>query len=125
MKNPIDLEMKMAEAKNFGERIFFIVTGMRLHAKVYFLRFSGLFKKYDYCIAFPSIPEGLKAEKHLKGFRAVSIPIPDEIFEGCGVGVLVKEEDKDRLLKHLREKGVLVSGVFRRVGNRFEEVKQS
>ena len=113
----------MAEARSFGEKLFFIATGIRLHTKEYFLRLSGLFKTYDYCIAFPSIPEGLKAEKYLKGFKAVSIPIPDEIFEGCGVGVLVKEEDKDRLLKYFREKGVLVSGVFKRVGNRFEEVK--
>ena len=112
----------MAEAKSFGEKIFFIVTGIRLHAKEYFLRATGLFKKYDYCIAFPSIPEGLKAEKLLTGFKAVSIPIPDEIFEGCGVGILVKEEDLDRLLKFLREKGVLVSGVFKREGDRFVEV---
>ena len=114
----------MAEAKSFGEKLFFIATGVRLHAKEYFLRLTGLFKKYDYCIAFPSIPEGLKAEKFLKGFKAVSIPIPDEIFEGCGVGVLVKEQDLERLLKHLKEKGVLVSGVFRKEGDRFVEVKR-
>ena len=113
----------MAEAKNLGEKIFFIATGVRLHAKEYFLRLTGLFKKYDYCISFPSIPEGLKAEKELRGFKAVSIPIPDEIFEGCGVGVLVKDEEElERLLKHLREKGILVSSVFKREGDRFVEV---
>ena len=114
----------MAEAKNLRERVFFIATGIRLHVKEYFLRITGLFKGYDYCISFPSIPEGLKAEKHLKGFRAVSIPIPDEIFEGCGVGVLVKEEDLDKLLNYLKEKGVLVSGIFKREGERFVEVKR-
>lgn len=114
----------MAEAKSLGEKIFFIATGVRLHAKEYFLRATGLFKRYEYCIAFPSIPEGLKAEKHLKGFKAVSIPIPNEIFEGCGVGVLVREEDLDRLLNHLEAKGVLVSGVFKREGDRFVEVER-
>ncbi len=114
----------MAEAKSFGEKLFFIATGVRLHAKEYFLRATGLFKKYEYCIAFPSIPEGLKAEKLMKDFKAVSIPIPDEIFEGCGVGVLVREEDLDRLLKFFKEKGVLVSGVFKREGDRFVEVKR-
>ncbi len=114
----------MAEAKSFGEKLFFIATGVRLHAKEYFLRATGLFKKYEYCIAFPSIPEGLKAEKLLKDFKAVSIPIPDEIFEGCGVGVLVREEDLDRLLKFFKEKGVLVSGVFKREEDRFVEVKK-
>ena len=114
----------MAEAKSLGEKIFFIATGVRLHAKEYFLRATGLFKRYEYCIAFPSIPEGLKAEKHLKGFKAVSIPIPNEIFEGCGVGVLVREEDLDRLLDHLKAKGILVSSVFKREGDRFVEVER-
>ena len=114
----------MAEAKSFSEKLFFIATGVRLHAKEYFLRATGLFKKYEYCIAFPSIPEGLKAEKFLKGFKAVSIPIPDEIFEGCGVGILVREEDLDRLLGFLKENGVLISGIFKREGDRFVEVKR-
>jgi len=113
----------MAEAKSFSEKVYFIATGIRLHVKEYLLRTFGAFKKYDYCIAFPSVQEGLKAEKLIKGFKAVSIPVPDEIFEGCGVGVLVKGEDKDRLLAHLKKEGVLVSGVFRREGNRFVEEK--
>ncbi|RUM90797.1 MAG: DUF3343 domain-containing protein [Thermovibrio sp.] len=114
----------MAEAKSLSEKVFFIATGVRLHVKEYFLRATGLFKKYKYCISFPSIPEGLKAEKHLKEFKAVSIPIPNEIFEGCGVGILVREEDLENLLKHLKEKGILVSGVFKREGEKFVEVKR-
>ncbi|ADY73543.1 hypothetical protein Dester_0903 [Desulfurobacterium thermolithotrophum DSM 11699] len=109
----------MAENK----KLSFIATGIRLHMKECFLRFSGLFKRYDYCIAFYSIPEGLKAEKYLKGFKAVSIPLPNEIYKGWGVGILVKEEDKDRLLEHLKENGVSISGLFKRVGTRFEEVR--
>ncbi len=114
----------MAEAKSFSEKVYFIMTGIRLHIKEYVIRLVGRFDHYDYCIAFPSVQEGLKAEKLIKGFKAVSIPIPDEIFEGCGVGILVKEEDKDRLLEHLRSSGVLVSGVFRRKDGRFEEEKE-
>ena len=112
------------EARNFGEKVFFIATGIRLHIKEYLLKLTRLFDRYDYCISFPSILEGLRAEKHLKGFKAISIPIPDEIFEGCGVGILVKEEDKERLLRHLKENGILVSGVFRRKGDSFVEVKE-
>ncbi len=114
----------MAEAKDWKEKLYFIVTGVRLHAKEFLIRKTGRFKKYDYCISFPSIPEGLKAEKFLEGFDAVSIPIPDEIFEGCGVGVLVSEKDLDRLLSHFREKGVLISGIFKRKGDRFVEVEK-
>jgi len=113
----------MAEAKSFGERVFFVLTGIRLHLKEYFLRLTGLFNRYSYCLSFPSIPEGLKAEKELKGFKAVSIPIPDEIFEGCGVGVLVRDgEELQRLLKHLENRGIMVSGVFKREGKVFKEV---
>ncbi|WP_457679776.1 DUF3343 domain-containing protein [Thermovibrio sp.] len=113
----------MAEAKSLTEKVFFIATGVRLHAKEYFLRLTGLFKKYRFCLSFPTIPEGLKAEKYLKGLDAVSVPIPDEIFEGCGVGILVKDEENLReLLKRFKEKGILVSGVFKREGNKFVEV---
>ncbi|TCK06408.1 DUF3343 domain-containing protein [Phorcysia thermohydrogeniphila] len=112
------------EAKSFGEKVYFVANGIRLHIKEFFLRLTGLFNRYDYCISFPSVPEGLKAEKYIKGFKAVSVPIPDEIFEGCGVGILVKAEDKDRLLKHFKENGILVSGVFKRTGNSFVEVKE-
>ena len=115
----------MAEAKDWREKLFFVATGVRLHAKEYFLRLTGLFGRYRYCISFPSIPEGLKAEKHIKGFKAVSVPIPDEIFEGCGVGILVKDEEElERLLNHLKERGVLVSGVFKREGDSFVEVER-
>ncbi len=114
----------MAEAKSLKEKVYFIATGIRLHAKEYFLRITGLFNTYEYCLSFPSIPEGLKAEKLIKGFKAVSIPIPDEIFEGCGVGILVKEEDLERLLKKLREEKVLISGVFKKSKEGFKEVKK-
>ncbi len=114
----------MAEAKNFKEKLFFIATGVRLHAKEYFLRITGLFNRYEYCLSFPSISEGLKAEKLIKGFKAVSIPIPDEIFKGCGVGILVKEEELEKLLKKLKEEKVLVSGVFKRSKEGFKEVKK-
>jgi len=113
----------MAEARSFGEKLYFIMTGIRLHAKEYFLRLTGLFNRYSYCLSFPSIPEGLKAEKELKGFKAVSVPIPDEIFKGCGVGILVEDErELSRLLEHLESRGVMVSGVFKREGGEFKEI---
>jgi len=113
----------MAEAKSFGEKVFFILTGIRLHVKEYFLRLTGLAGRYSYCLSFPSISEGLKAEKELKGFKAVSIPIPDEIFKGCGVGILVKDErELERLLKHFESRKIMVSGIFKRDRDGFKEV---
>jgi len=116
----------MAEAKNFKERAYFVATGIRLHLKLYILKALGIFRKFNYCIAFPSISEGLRAEKLLKRskLKASTIPIPNEIFEGCGVGVLVTEDRLKEVLNFFRDKGVMVSGVYRKSDSGFEEVKE-
>ncbi len=115
----------MAEAKNLKERAKFMLTGIRLHLKLYLLKSLGIYDRYKYCIAFPSIKEGLRAEKLLKGRKlGSSIPIPNEIFEGCGVGILATEDNLKDILSFLREKGVLVSGVYERVETGFKEVEK-
>jgi hypothetical protein len=38
--------------------------------------------------------------------------------------VLVGEEDLDRLLEHLKEKGIKVLGVYRKSGSAFVEVRR-
>ncbi|SMP07113.1 Protein of unknown function [Desulfurobacterium pacificum] len=107
-----------------GEKLFFILTGIRLHGKEFWLRVTGKFNTYDYCLAFPTIPEGLRAEKYLKGLNAISIPIPNEIFEGCGVGILVTENDLDKLMERFEKEGIHISGIFKREGKTFKEVKR-
>ena len=107
-----------------SEKLFFILTGIRLHGKEFLLRVTGKFNTYDYCLAFPTIPEGLRAEKYLKGLKATSIPVPDEIFKGCGVGILVSEKDLDELIKRFEEEGIHVSGIFKKTGKTFKEVKK-
>ncbi len=115
----------MAEAKNLRERAYFVATGIRLHLKLYILKALGIFNKFNYCIAFPSISEGLRAEKLLKrsNLKASAIPIPNEIFEGCGVGVLVTEDKLNEVLNFFNDKGILISGIYKKTGSKFEEVK--
>ena len=112
------------KTKTLPGKAFFLLTGVRLHIKLYILKALKVFDRYEYCIAFPSVEEGLRAEKHIRGFKAVSVPVPDEIVKECGVGVLVGEEDLDRLLEHLEGKGIKVLGVYRKSGSAFVEVRR-
>jgi hypothetical protein len=101
-----------------------IIAGIRLHIKEFFLKVTGKYYKFRYCLSFPTIPDGLRAEKCIKGFKAVSVPIPDEIFEGCGVGILVNEDELEVLLKELEVRSIPISGVFERCEDGFKEVKR-
>ena len=106
------------------QKLNFIAIGVRLHAKELLLKLLGKFKEYDYCLSFPTIQEGLRAEKAIDGLSAVSIPIPNEIFKECGVGILVKESDLKLLLEKLEKENVAVSGIFKMEGKTFTEVKE-
>ena len=52
--------------------------------------------KEKYYISFKDIPDGLKAEKILKqhNIKFKSIPVPDDIFEMCGVAIVVDEYEQ-------------------------------
>jgi hypothetical protein len=71
----------------------YLADGIRLHIKEIFYKISDNLKEYYY-FHFEDIPTGLKAEKLLKNENIKSIPVPDEIFEKCGVAILTKEKDK-------------------------------
>jgi hypothetical protein len=71
----------------------YLPAGIRLHLKEIFYKFTDNLNDYYY-FHFQDIPTGLKVEKILKKEKIKSIPVPDEIFEECGVAILTKEKDK-------------------------------
>ena len=71
----------------------YLPAGIRLHLKEIYYKLTDNLYEYYY-FHFEDIPTGLKAEKILKSYNIKSIPIPNEIFEKCGVSILTKEKDK-------------------------------
>jgi len=70
----------------------YIPAGIRLHfQKLIYKWTKNLNEKYY--ISFANIPDGLKAEKILKqnNVSFKSIPVPDDIFESCGISIVVSE----------------------------------
>ena len=70
----------------------YVPAGIRLHIKELIYKFTNNLNE-KYYISFIDIPEGLKAEKILKqnNIEFKSIPVPDDIFEMCGVAIVVNE----------------------------------
>ncbi len=70
----------------------YIPAGIRLHIKELFYKATNNLND-KYYISFVDIPEGLKAEKILKqnNISFKSIPVPDDIFEMCGIAIVVNE----------------------------------
>jgi hypothetical protein len=83
----------------------YLPAGIRLHLQEFYLKLTGRLGKGFY-FHFPSIPAGLKAEKVARraGLPVLSIPIPDQIFPDCGVGLVVGE--KEGLKRVLEEAGI-------------------
>jgi len=70
----------------------YIPAGIRLHIKeLVYKATNNLNEKYY--LSFINIPEGLKAEKILKqnNIPFKSIPVPDDIFETCGISIVTNE----------------------------------
>ncbi len=88
------------------EKIKFIALGVKLHILQYLLEILPN-KKPKYLISFVSIAEGLRADKWLKekGIQNyVMLPVPDEIYEYCGlVYGFKKKEDALNVYKLLKE----------------------
>jgi hypothetical protein len=70
----------------------YVPAGIRLHIKEIFYKVTNNLNE-KYYISFVDIPEGLKAEKILKKYniKFKSIPVPDDIFEMCGISLVVDE----------------------------------
>lgn len=73
--------------------IKYVPAGVRLHLKEMYYKLTNRDLNKKYHLSFESIPDGLKAEKMLKNFKIPfsSIPVPDDIYEACGVAIVVKE----------------------------------
>jgi len=79
----------------------YVPAGIRLHLQEVFYKITNNLNE-KYYISFVDIPEGLKAEKILKQNKIEfkSIPVPDDIFEMCGVAFVVDEyENIAKILK--------------------------
>ena len=64
----------------------YLPAGIRLHIKELVYKVTNSLNE-RYYISFKNIADGLKAEKILKEkeIEFKSIPVPDDIFEKCGV----------------------------------------
>jgi len=89
------------------EKIKFYAIGVKLHLLMYLLEIFKS-KKPKYLISFISIPEGFRAidylkEKGEKDF--IVLPVPNEIYEYCGVVIGFKDKNKAiEVFKELRDK---------------------
>ena len=69
-------------------------TGIRLHFNYFYLKVTGKLGEGFY-FHFPSIEIGLKGEKvaNRAEIKFYSIPIPNQIFSNCGVGLVATEKN--------------------------------
>jgi len=83
----------------------YVPAGIRLHLQEVFYKVTNSLNG-NYYLSFKDIPDGLKAEKILKseGVDFKSIPVPDDIFEMCGVSIVVSEFKN--ILKILEDNGI-------------------
>jgi len=88
--------------------IKYIPAGIRLHIQEIFYKLTNKNLQEKYHISFESIPDGLKAEKILKNFNIpfLAIPVPDDIYEACGVAVVVSSWEN--VVEILSQNGVKV-----------------
>jgi len=70
----------------------YVPAGIRLHIQEAFYKLTNQLND-KYYLYFQDIPDGLKAEKILKQHNIPfkSIPVPDDIFESCGISLVVSD----------------------------------
>lgn len=81
---------------SFLEKVKFYAIGIKLHFIMYLLEIFKQ-KKPKYLITFISIPEGFRAIEYLekKGINDfITLPVPNEIYEYCGVVIGFKSKDR-------------------------------
>jgi len=85
----------------------YVPAGIRLHIKEIIYKLTNNLNE-KYYLSFVDIPEGLKAEKILKQnhIKFKSIPVPDDIFEMCGIAIVVDEYQN--IIKLLKENGIAI-----------------
>jgi len=105
--------------KNFIRNLPHIHIGVKLHLNYFFARISGKYKKFDICVAFPSIEDGIKACKKIEKESGIPIPVPDEIIGECGIAILTDREHLDKILKSIQ--GIPLKGIYIRREGKFVE----
>lgn len=95
----------------------YVPDGIRLHAKEFLYKLQKKDLKAHFYISFDSIKSGLEAEKLLKNenISFYAIPVPDEIFDDCGVALVV--EEYEQICKLLELKGIEVEVHHYQQGN--------
>jgi agmatine/peptidylarginine deiminase len=85
----------------------YLPAGIRLHAQEFIYKITNKLND-KYYISFANIADGLKAEKILKKnkFDFKSIPVPDDIFEACGVAIV--SNHYENIVKVLKENSIEV-----------------
>jgi len=99
--------------------IKYLPAGIRLHLKEIIYKITDNLEEYYY-FHFEDIPTGLKAEKVLKNKNIKSIPVPNEIFEDCGVAILTKEKDS---IKEALKKENINYEIWVKKGKGFEKIE--
>jgi hypothetical protein len=85
----------------------YLPAGIRLHLQEFIYKITKKLNE-KYYISFVNIADGLKAEKILKqnNINFKSIPVPDDIFEACGVAIVSNEYEN--IVKVLKENNIEV-----------------
>lgn len=105
--------------KNFIRNFPLIHIGVKLHLNYFYAKISGKYQKFDICVAFSSIEDGIKGCKKIKKDLGIPIPVPDEIIEECGIAILTDMEHLNEILKSISV--IPIKGVYRRKEGKFVE----
>ena len=107
--------------------IKFHSLGVKLHARMFFIKLNPFIEKPDHFLTFSAISEGTRAYSLLKRDRNAKrvrlLPVPDEIDPRCGVVIAVKGYRKaEEIYNRLRGKGVGVESIYRKERNTYRRV---
>ena len=112
------------------ERVKFIATGVKLHAIAMFYKILPV-KKIRYLLTFSSVNEGLRADQWLQSLDKegrtgyVTMPVPDDITDHCGVVFgLTHQEEAEDLYNLLQKNRFVVEGIYQKDNHgQFKPVK--
>jgi len=70
-------------------------------------------KELRFYVLFPSHTEGMKLDSVLRknGIKHTIVPTPRQLSVSCGISIMYKEEDGDRVRKLIEENRVNILGM--------------
>lgn len=107
--------------------IKFHSLGVKLHARMLFIKMNPFVEKPDHFLTFSAISEGTRAYSMLKKNHSARkvrlLPVPDEIDPRCGVVIAVKGYKRAKeLYNRLREGGIGVESIYKKERNDYRRV---